>query len=331
VNNGVNLVQVGCGHWGKNLARNFAKLGVLRGVVDNAASIASEIAAINDVPVIEFQDALDDARINAMAIASPAATHADMAERALNAGKHVFVEKPLALDPNAARRLIDVAQRRGRFLMVGHLLQYHPIFAAMRSLVASGRLGMLRYAYSNRLSMGKLRSEENVMWSFAPHDISMILSLAGAASPEAVTCEGAAFVEAGLADWAICHMQFQSGLRAHVHTSWVHPYKEQRLVVVGDNGIAVFEDSLADWEKRLALYPPPIDRSGPVAVARAGSPEYIDVEPAEPLREECKHFIECVTSGRPPLTDGLEGLRVLEVLSRAEHALERSLKGSRAP
>ncbi len=321
----VRVVQIGCGHWGKNLARNFAQLGALVGVVDGDAATAERIAAEHGVPVTGLEAALADHSVDGIALATPATTHARLATLALEAGKHVFVEKPLALSPAEAEPVLRAAQKAGRVLMVGHLLQYHPIFLHLKALVEGGELGPLRYIYSNRLSLGKLRTEENVLWSFAPHDLSMILALAGE-EPAAVDASGAAFVTAGIADWATCHLQFPSGLRGHVQVSWMHPFKEQRLVVVGEQATAVFEDSQPDWAKRLALYRHRVDRGGSMPELVKADAEYVIVESAEPLRSECQHFLDAIASGSQPRTDGAEGLRVLAVLDQAERALAESLK-----
>lgn len=321
------VAQVGCGHWGKNLARNFAELGALAAISDDHAATAEKISADHGVPARSFDAILADPDIDGVALATPAISHADMAMRALAAGKHVFVEKPLALDPRDAEHVIAAADRAGRVLMVGHLLQYHPIFLALKQIVMSGTLGTLSYLYSNRLSFGKLRIEENVLWSFAPHDISMLLALAGG-SPDHVTAEGMADVTPGIADWATCHVRFPSGIRGHVSVSWLHPFKEQRLVVIGSEGMAVFEDSQPDWHKRLAIYRHKIDKTGAAPVPVKAEPEYVDVIQSEPLRDECRHFLDCIASGAAPRTDGREGLAVLRVLNAAESALRLSLRGT---
>jgi predicted dehydrogenase len=324
VSEGVKVAQIGCGHWGKNLARNFADLGALAAISDDHPETAARIAAEHGVPARSFAEILADPAIDGIALATPAAMHGRMALEALAAGKHVFVEKPLALDPAEAEAVVAAAESAGRVLMIGHLLQYHPQFRALLALVREGRIGRLRYIYSNRLSLGKIRTEENVLWSFAPHDISMVLALTGG-QPEEVTATGAAILQPGIADWSICHLNFPSGVRAHLHSAWLHPFKEHRLVVVGDNGMAVFEDSAPEWERRLAVYPHRVDFSGPAPAAIKGEPDYVAVEPAEPLRSECSQFLHSIATAEPAPTDGREGLAVLRVLDRAEQALRQSL------
>lgn len=320
----VRLAQVGCGYWGKNLARNFAQLGALHAVVDDNPATAAAMATEHGALAMTFASVLDDPNIEAVSLATPAPQHARMALAALNAGKHVFVEKPLALEVEDARQLVEAAKRSGQILMVGHLLQYHPIFKALLEIVKKGELGNIKYIYSNRLSFGKIRVEENVLWSFAPHDVSMVLALAGE-MPQEVKAEGASFVTQGVADNAICHLNFPSGIAAHINVSWMHPFKEHRLVIVGEKATAVFEDSQPDWSKRLAIYRNHVDRAGAFPSAVKGPVEFIEVAPAEPLKEECGHFIDCIQTRNAPRTDGAEGLRVLNVLRQAEDSLVRSL------
>jgi len=318
----IKIAQVGCGYWGKNLLRNFADIGALAAVVDHDPVLAKKAAETYQVPAMSLEDVLADNSISGISLATPAPTHASLTGLALSAGKNVFVEKPIALNPSEAEQLQALAERNGLILMVGHLLQYHPIFLALHDLVIKGVLGELRYIYSNRMSLGKFRVEENVLWSFAPHDISMVLALVGCEEPTLVTAQGASFVTAGVADWSTVQLRFASGVHAHVQTSWLHPFKEQRLTVIGSEAMAVFEDSKQDWDQRLTIYRHTIDvtKFGPVPTA--ASPEYIKVEKREPLRDECAHFVDCIANGHSPRTDGYEGIRVLRVLDKAERAMQ---------
>ena len=238
-----------------------------------------------------------------------------MAIEAMNAGKHVYVEKPLAMNRIEAEAMIASAKKNGVQLMVGHLLQYHPVFMAVRELVESEELGSLSYVYSNRLSFGKVRSEEDVIWSFAPHDISMILSLTGQ-EPEIVRTESSCVLQPDIADTAIVHMEFKSALKAHVSVSWLHPFKEQKLVVVGKDGMAVFDDT-KPWNEKLALYRHVVQATGGLPSLEKAEVEYLEVPQSEPLRNECQHFLNVVSGNIKPLTDGNEGLSVLKVLSAA--------------
>jgi predicted dehydrogenase len=319
------IAHVGYGYWGRNLARNFAELGALAAVVDENPAAAEQGAAAHGVRPMSFGEVLTDPTIDAVSLASPAALHASQAMQALAAGKHVFVEKPLALDIADAEEVCLAARESGRTLMVGHLLQYHPVFAALRDMVQAGELGAIRYAYSNRLSLGKFRSEENVLWSFAPHDFSMLLSLFGE-EPSSVTAQGNVSFLPGVADMASTQMHFPSGGSAHALVSWMHPFKEQRLVVIGEKASAVFEDSAPDWDRKLAIYRHGFDMSGPAPVPAKAEAEYVAVPRSEPLRNECSHFVDCIDRGGAPLTGGEEGLRVLKLLQAAEEALAESLK-----
>lgn len=320
------IVQVGCGHWGKNLTRNFAEINALAGVVDGDPDTVSTMAETHGVSVMTFEQALSDPSVDGISLATPAETHASLATLALKAGKHVYVEKPLALEVKDAQALIALADKLDKRLMVGHLLQYHPIFIALRNHVESGLIGEVQYVYSNRMSLGKFRTEENVLWSFAPHDLSMLLSLSGQ-EPVGLTAQGACFVTPGIADWATVQFTFASGVRGHIQTSWLHPFKEQRLVVIGSEGMLVFEDSLPDWDKKLVHYPHKIRTEGPVPVPEKADAIYLSVEKGEPLKDECRHFVESIENGTTPRTDGREGLAVLRALDAAETALQTSLKG----
>ena len=228
-----NIAVIGCGHWGKNLVRNFSELGALVAVCDPNDKLAKTYAKEHNVDNLSFTAIINDAAIEGVVLAVPAPLHASMAIEAMNAGKHVYVEKPLAMNKIEAAAMIASAKKNNVQLMVGHLLQYHPVFMAVRGLVDSGELGSLSYIYSNRLSFGKVRSEEDVIWSFAPHDISMVLSLTGE-EPELVRTESSCILQPNIADTATVHMEFKSALKAHISVSWLHPYKEQKLVVVGE-------------------------------------------------------------------------------------------------
>ncbi|MDA1148953.1 MAG: Gfo/Idh/MocA family oxidoreductase, partial [Bacteroidetes bacterium] len=223
--------------------------------------------------------------------------------------------KPLAMTNLEAENMIASAEANGVQLMVGHLLQYHPIFMALRTLVESGKMGALQYIYSNRLSFGKVRSEEDVIWSFAPHDISMILSLVGQ-EPGTVRTESTSILQPDIADAAIVHMEFNSGLKAHISVSWLHPYKEQKLVVVGRDAMIVFDDTKL-WNEKLAVYRHVVESTGGLPSLDKAEVEYLDVVQSEPLRNECQHFLDVVSGNVKPLTDGNEGLSVLKVLSAA--------------
>ncbi|MCU0493650.1 MAG: Gfo/Idh/MocA family oxidoreductase, partial [Chloroflexaceae bacterium] len=252
-------------------------------------------------------------------IATPASMHFTLAERALAAGKDVFVEKPLALTAAEGAQLVELAQQRGRLLMVGHVLEYHPAVLRLRDMLASGELGNLYYLYSNRLNLGQVRREENILWSFAPHDIAVILRLVGEL-PLEVSASGGSYLQPGIADVTVTHLRFASGVRAHIHVSWLHPFKEQRLVLVGSRRMASFDDVA----KTLLRYDQRVEFAAGAPLPVRAAAESIAFAADEPLREECKAFLESLASRRPPLTDGASGLRVLQVLQAAQQSLQQN-------
>ena len=308
---------IGCGYWGKNLVRNFHALGAL-GMVCDATDAgrgrATDLAP--GIPVVEDADAVFASDAPGVVLATPAETHFDLARQALLAGKDVFVEKPLALTFEQGTHLVDLSRQRERILMVGHVLEYHPGIVALYDLVQRGALGRLQYIYSNRLSLGIIRRKENILWSFAPHDIAVILRLVGAL-PFDVVCCGGAYVQANIADVTLTNLLFDNGVRAHIHVSWLHPFKEQRLVVIGDRKMAVFDDVA----RHLLLYDQRVEwqEGQPVPVRHDGARvAYAD---EEPLRRECQAFLDAIEQRKSPLTDGLSGLRVLRVLQAAQRSL----------
>ena len=321
------IAVVGCGHWGKNLVRNFSELGCLAAVCDPNEKLAKKFASEYGVEHLSFEAVLNNQRISGVVLAVPASLHASMAVAAMNKGKSVFVEKPIAMDEVEAKSMLDAAKLNQVQLMVGHLRQYHPIFIALKKLKESGELGSLQYLYSNRLSFGKVRSEEDVIWSFAPHDISMVLTLIGE-EPLVVKAESSAILQPDIADTATVHMDFKSGVKAHISVSWLHPYKEQKLVVVGDQGMAVFDDTKA-WPEKLSLYRHSVDVTEAFPRLEKSEVEYITVPQSEPLKNECQHFIEVLAGRTKPLTCGEEGLRVLKVLTSSSQSIDKARKEKR--
>ena len=317
------IALLGCGYWGKNLARNLYELGALRLVCDPAES--GQAAAAENAPGVatssEFNDALRSGDIEAVVIATPAETHFELAAAALHAGKDVFVEKPLALKASEGEQLKDLAQELGRVLMVGHLLEYHPAVVRLHELIDAGELGNVNYIYSNRLNFGKVRTEENALWSFAPHDVAVILRLFGE-MPVEVTCAGGSYLTPGLADVTVSTLLFQSGRRAHIFVSWLNPFKEQKLVVMGEQRMAVFNDVAT--EDKLVLYDQRVDFQEALPVLQNDGQQAIVLSGDEPLRRECKHFLECVATRSTPLTDAESGVRVLRVLEACQASLEEN-------
>jgi UDP-2-acetamido-3-amino-2,3-dideoxy-glucuronate N-acetyltransferase len=266
-----------------------------------------------------LEQILADPEVSGVAIATPAETHGRLVKKALLAGKDVFVEKPLCLTVQEGEELIALAAKTGRILMVGHLLWYHPAVLKLKELVEAGALGRIQYIYSNRLNLGLIRREENILWSFAPHDISVILGLAGE-MPDAIEAQGGNYLHERIADVTVSLLSFPSGIKAHVFVSWLHPFKEQKLVVVGDRQMAVFDD-VAKQDK-LVLYPHSIDWKGHLPIANKAQGQPVAFEWVEPLRAECLHFIECITHRTVPRTDGHEALRVLQILDACQQSLE---------
>lgn len=317
------VAVIGAGYWGKNLIRVFDELGALAGVCDIEAERLEQLGLDRGIRRCrEVAGVLTDRTVRAVVIATPAATHYELARAALEAGKDVFVEKPLALSAKEGRELVELAEANERLLMVGHILRYHPAVLKLGEMIEAGELGRIEYIYSNRLNLGKLRTEENILWSFAPHDISVILGLVND-RPVAVSSHGEAFLQRGVSDVTLTSIEFPAGIRAHTFVSWLHPFKEQRLVVVGSEQMAVFEDSRA--AEKLVCYPHRVEwQAGRFPVAVKGEPKIIEVPGDEPLRLECEHFLDSLDSRVPPRTDGWEGLRVLEVLNAAEESLRKS-------
>jgi UDP-2-acetamido-3-amino-2,3-dideoxy-glucuronate N-acetyltransferase len=322
INSNHKIAVIGAGYWGKNLVRNFHALKALGMIVDPSPHIQERM--VHDYPGVKvtgsYAEALNDSEISGVAIATPAETHGAMIREAILAGKDVYVEKPLCLSESEGKKLIHLASEKKRILMVGHLLWYHPALLKLKELVQQGELGRIRYIYSNRLNMGKLRSEENVLWSFAPHDVSVILGLLEE-MPESVHAQGGNYLHQKIADVTVTLLTFASGIKAHIFVSWLHPFKEQKLVVVGDRKMAVFDDT-ASWEQKLVLYPHQVEwrNNSPMAIKAEG--EAISVIQEEPLRCECEHFLDSIVTRKPARTGGDEGLRVLRVLNGCQESLE---------
>ncbi len=324
------IACIGAGYWGRNLLRNFHALGALARICEVDGSRHALLSA--EYPEVEITSSLsailEDSEIQGVAIATPAESHGELVRRALLAGKDVFVEKPLCLSVAQGEELVELAARQHRILMVGHLLWYHPAVLKLRELVDSGELGRLQYIYSNRLNLGKIRREENILWSFAPHDISVILGLLQEV-PESIAAQGGNYLHERIADVTVSLLTFPSGVKAHVFVSWLHPFKEQKLIVVGDRKMAVFDD--VEPVDKLVLYPHSIDWKSHVPVASKAKGETVAVEGGEPLRLECSHFLDCIRTRQSPRTDGAEALRVLRVLEACQAALEHPRRAAPPP
>ena len=322
------IAVVGCGYWGKNLVRNFHQLGALRAVCDateagraKARELAPGVLLCNTV-----EEMLALPGIAGVALATPAVTHLPLALQCLAAGKDVFVEKPMALKSGEGRQMLAAARAGKRVLMVGHILEYHPAILALRRLIDSGKLGAIRYIYSNRLNFGKIRTEENALWSFAPHDVAVILRLVGGL-PEEVSCRGAAFVHGHLADVTVSTLHFPNNIHAHIFVSWLNPFKEQKLVVVGEERMAVFNDTVK--ENKLQLFNQRVTIEGGQPVLHSDDIESVPLDAVEPLAAECQDFIECIATRAEPLSNGDVGLRVLQVLEACQQSMDLHGRGVR--
>jgi predicted dehydrogenase len=326
---------VGLGYWGPNLARNFAALPgcELAWCCDPSEQSRARIAGRFPGARLtgEIGELLADPTLDAVALATPVPSHAALAARVLGAGKHCFVEKPLAQSVPDAERAVAAAAASGRVLMVGHLLEYHPGVQKLKELTDSGELGDIYYIYGNRLNLGKLRADENALWSLGAHDISVVLHLAGE-EPAEVVAHGESYVRPGVEDVVFCFLRFPSGLSAHLHLSWLDPHKERRFTVVGSRRMATFDDMAL--EGKLTVYDKGFDEDADgygEYITRSGDIFCPRIPNVEPLRVECEHFVECIREGSQPRSDGASGLRVVRVLERLQRSLDSSSEaGTRA-
>src|SRR5579864_3404010 len=319
------IAVVGSGYWGRNLVRNFHQLGALHAVCDAREEALQEARSQYGVTTTSDLDSvLNDKKIDGVVIAAPAAMHFQLAAKCLLHDKDVYVEKPLALHVEQGRQLVELASERNRILMVGHILEYHPAILELRKLIRNGQLGRIQYIHSSRLNLGKLRTEENILWSSAPHDISAILFLLGE-SPSRVSAQGGSFLSPPLVDTTLSTLDFPSGVKAHIFVSWLHPFKEQKLAIIGSEKMAVFDD--VRTEGKLMLYSHRINWLDRKPIAQKDAGHAVTISADEPLRLECEHFLECLRTRKHPRTDGESALRVLEVLE----GCERSLRDKGAP
>ncbi len=316
------VAVVGCGNWGANHVRNFSQLRALQVICDadedtlhRQARLLPEVEATTD-----FGEVLGNDNVRGVVIAAPTPLHHSLAKRAILAGKDVFIEKPLALRYFEGTELVDLAESHGSVLMVGHILEYHPGFVQLNEVLRRGELGKVWYIYSNRLNLGQVRTEENALWSLAPHDISVITTIAGS-EPVAVNASGGNFLQPGIADLTLVNMLFDGGLKAHIFVSWLHPYKERKLVVIGENKMAVFDDVAS--EGKLKIYDKRIEWQLGSPVPRQISESTLMVDGSEPMQLECQHFLDRIRDREQPLTGGENALRALRVLEASQMSLER--------
>ena len=319
---GINIAVIGCGKWGMNHVKTAYKLfgKDLKYCADSGPDskervelISEDIKFTPDINVI-----LSDTEINAVIVSTPAESHYEITMKLLNAGKNVLVEKPITLNSSEAKVLNKLAIEKGLILMVGHLLLYHPAILKLKEYLDSGKLGKLQYIYSNRLNLGNIRKEENILWSFAPHDISVIQFLTGCI-PEEVSATGAIFVQDGIQDTTLTYLNFKGNVHAHIYVSWLHPFKEQRLVVIGDKAMMVFEDTLS--ENKLQYFKKGFEIIDGLPVKKDADFENIEFDNTQPLEIEQSHFADCIKNNITPRTDGENAIEVLETLERAQKDL----------
>jgi predicted dehydrogenase len=316
------VAVVGCGYWGRNLVRNFSELGALAAVVDatpEGRTLASQLAPAADV-TNDLDKVIGRTDIDAVALATPAATHSDLGQKILAARKDLFVEKPMALTLDDARGLVEAAARSGRILQVGHVLEYHPAITELKNWISSGRLGRLCMLHSRRLNFGRVRTEEDALWNVAPHDFALMLRITGQL-PTEVSCFASYALGTPRADFAIAMLRFAGGVDAHVFAGWLHPIKEQRLIVVGDRGMAVFDDTAPPGQK-LMFHDQHVDLGAGLPQLHKGAVQAEAFPADEPLRLECTAFLDSVATRKPPLTDGQSGLRVMAVLEGCRSSME---------
>jgi UDP-2-acetamido-3-amino-2,3-dideoxy-glucuronate N-acetyltransferase len=320
VKNG-SVALIGAGYWGKNHLRILNTLGVLACVYDTSDRTLSDRS--RDYPDVLFVNTiskvLENSDIKAVVIAAPAEHHYALVKKFLTAGRDTFVEKPLSLRAEEGKELVRLAEKENRILMVGHILNYHPALRKLKEIIDCGELGDIRYVYSSRLNLGKLRIEENVLWSFAPHDISAILMLMNGLEPKRVHAFGGSYVTKGVYDTTVTELEFENSVKSHIYVSWLHPFKEQKLIVIGSRLMAVFDDVSTE---KLFIYPYKINvQESMVPVAQKAEYQVVKFDSGEPLQEELLHFLSCVETRATPITDGAEGLRVLRVLEEAQKCL----------
>ena len=306
------IAVLGCGYWGSNHVRTLKSLGALHAVSDANLARAEGFASEYECLAVAPDELYGRDDIDAVVMALPPQFHAEAAIRAVEAGKHVLVEKPIALTVPDAVRAVDAARKSRRLFMVGHVLRFHPAFEKLKQLIDEGELGDVRYIHSHRLGLGKFHTENDALWDLAPHDLSMILAITGTA-PVEVRGEGAALLD-NMSDFAHVHMRFPNGLRSHLFTSRLNPYRERRLTVVGTRAMAVFDD-VEPWPRKLAVYHHAVWQDSGQWAFTTNEPSYVAVTEGMPLTRELEHFISCIEKNDEPRTGGDEAILVLKILT----------------
>lgn len=327
----INIAVVGLGYWGPNLARNFDKLAdsnlyaccdLGNGNLDVAKDSYPKIKYSED-----FNEIIDDPKVNAVVIATPAKTHYELVKKALLKDKHVYVEKPFTLNVAEAEELVELVKKKDKKLMVGHLLEYHPAVEKLKELIDNGELGNIYYLYSQRVNLGKIRQDENALWSFAPHDISVILYLLGT-EPVNVSVRGNGYLQDKIEDVVFVSLYFPNRVIAQLHLSWLDPHKIRKLTIVGSEKMVVFDDM--ESEEKIRIYDKGVTKNNKYFVSydefltlKFGDILIPHITMSEPLKRECQHFLNCIKENKTPRSDGKDGLRVVKVLDAAQKSLDR--------
>ena len=314
------IALIGCGMWGRNIARNLASLDSLAAVCDHNDDRVAAFASQFDTKALSFEAILSDDTISGVMIASNASTHKDLAIAAMRAGKHVYIEKPMALSLADAQTIDDCVIETGCQVMVGHLIRYHPAFIALQNQLKSGAVGKIKHIQANRLAMGRIRNTESVLFDLCPHDLSLILALTECL-PEKVICHGVSHITKNVVDILSTGLSFPGGISAHMNTSWLSPYKEHRLTVTGETGSIVFDDT-KPWSEKLTLYQDEITQSGSLFLIERASPLLLSVPESEPLKDEMRAFISLCDEGVLPPTSSHEALGVQKVLEEMQTQLQ---------
>lgn len=327
----ITIGMIGLGYWGPNLLRNFDQLSDCRIKVCCDLDANTLAQAKQKYPYLTVTDnyktLLSDPDIDAIVIVTPAKTHYTFAREALQSGKHVFVEKPLTLNVHHAEELVQLSEEKNQVLMVGHLMEYHPAVEKLKTLIQSGELGQIYYLYSQRVNLGKIRHDENAMWSFAPHDFSVVMYLLDA-EPDNVSTRGAAYLQEGIDDVVLVNLQFPSGVMAHIQLSWLDPHKIRKTTIVGSEKMAVFDDM--ETTEMVKIYDKGVSQNldygsyGEALSLRFGDVVLPYIKMEEPLKLECQHFLDCITHHRTPRSDGRDGLRVVRILQASQESRDRN-------
>lgn len=319
----MNIAVVGSGYWGANIVRNFAELNSLYAICEKDPDKRNEL--IKKYPnakiYADYEDLLNDNAVDGIALATPASTHFSLAKKSLEAGFPTYVEKPITLNLKDAEYLTNLAQQKNLPLMVGHILEYHPALVKMKEVVASGNYGKVKHIRCSRINLGKIRSQENIWWSFAPHDLTIIFMLLNE-EPEHIQASTFIPLQDGIEDTVYADLIFKNGESAHIQVSWLEPIKLHQTVVVCEKAMIVFNDTIK--ENKLMLYEYNFDKTIPILSKEAEKPIYYDE--GQPLKIECEHFIDCIKNNSTPRTDGKGACRIIKVIEYVDKVLRRQSK-----